>query len=299
MAKKKTHKKLNKLHLSQRIAFLILIFVVSIVILMFSMLKVNLLDEVKTVPDFQTLLKVRPKPTPKPKLTIPLNYGRTVNIPILTYHYIGDNPNPEDKARDNLSVSPVKFDEQMKYLSEHGYNPITLDMLYQGLMGLSNLPAKPVVLTFDDGYIDFYLIAYPILKRYNLHAVSFIPTGLIGQGYYLTWEQIKEMDQSGLISFQAHSVNHYNLVSLNSEQLKYQLTQSKSTLESQLGKPVNFMSYPYGTADETIWQAVKEAGYLGAVGTYYGSTESEGNLIDMPRIKISGSLSIEDFSKQF
>src|SRR5689334_6826747 len=115
------------------------------------------------------------------------------SIPILTYHYIANNPNPKDIQRDALSVSPDKFEAQMDYLSKNGFEPITLDTMYAIFHNQTHAPIKPVVLTFDDGYIDFYTNVYPILRRFNFHAVSFIPTGLIGGSYYMNWNQIKEI----------------------------------------------------------------------------------------------------------
>lgn len=243
-------------------------------------------------------MKEASKPA-QPAFVVPQSAGRSVNVPILTYHYIGNNPNPLDKARDNLSVPPDKFDAQLDHLSKAGYHPITFDTMYAALKGQTGLPSKPIILTFDDGYIDFYVTAFPILKKYGFHAVSFIPTGLMNQGYYMSWSQIKEIDASGLVSFQAHSVNHLNLASLSQDKLVYQLSQSKKTLEGELGKPVNFMAYPYGISDEFVWENAKKAGYLGSVGTYYGTLESEGNIMDMPRIKIAGGWSADDFSKRF
>ncbi|MBI2021789.1 polysaccharide deacetylase family protein [Candidatus Daviesbacteria bacterium] len=234
----------------------------------------------------------------QPKNEFPVPQGRQLRVPILTYHYIGNNPNPDDKARDNLSVSPDKFEEEMAYLQKQGYATISLDTLYAALKGQVTLPDKSIILTFDDGYVDFYVNAYPILRKYNLHATSFIPTGLIGQGYYLNWDQIKEMDASGLISFQSHSVTHADLPSLSSDQLKYQLAESKKTLEAQLGKPVNFMAYPYGTSNSTVWQAAKEAGYMGAVGTWSSTIQSEGTIMDMPRIKIPGGIELQVFASR-
>lgn len=236
------------------------------------------------------------KPQEQHKTILPQNYGRSINVPILTYHYIGTNGDRNDTARDNLSVAPDKFEEQMQYLATKGYTPITLDTMYAGLKGQITLPSKPVILTFDDGYIDFYVNAYPILRRFGFHAVSFIPTGLMNQGYYLTWTQIEEMNGSGLISFEAHSVNHPNLTTLPYDSLKYQLSESKKVLESHTGRPVNFFAYPYGASNEVVWQAVKDAGFVGAVGTWGGAVISEGNIIDMPRIKIPGGLPISDFA---
>lgn len=239
-------------------------------------------------------LKPHPSASSSSKIATPVNSGQSVRVPILTYHYIGQNPNPQDKLRDNLSVSVEKLDQQLGYLQKNGYNAISLDSLYAALKG-GLLPPKPVVLTFDDGYIDFYLNAYPVLKKYGFRVTSFIPTGLINQGYYLTWDQIKEMDASGLVSFQAHSVNHYNLALLSSDALNYQLVESKRVLEEKLGKKVNFMAYPYGISNESTWQAAKQAGYLAAVGSWFGQIESEGTMYDWPREKIGGNFSLEDF----
>lgn len=247
--------------------------------------------------------KVSPQPTPSPTpnhqvVLTPQKYGRSITVPILTYHYIGENPNPSDAARDNLSVTPSKFDAQMDYLFKQNYTPITLDTLYAGLYGTAPLPPRPVVLTFDDGYIDFYVNAFPILRKYGFRSVSFIPTGLVGTSYYMNWAQIKEIDSSGLVSFQAHSVNHSNLPEISVEEAKYQIENSKRSLEETLGKPVNFFAYPYGTSNPQIWQIVKNAGFTGAVGTWESKTISEGTIFDMPRVKIPGNITLEDFAKK-
>ncbi len=239
-----------------------------------------------------------PSPTPTP-IPIPAQWGKQVRVPILLYHYIGKNPNPADKARDLLSVDPEEFDKQMDYLSQNSFTPISFDALHAAIKGNGDLPAKPVILSFDDGYMDFYFNAYLILKKYGFHSTVFIPTGLMDKSYYLTWAQIKEMDSSGLVSFQAHSNNHINLASLSHDKLIYQLTESKNTLQSQLGKPVNFMAYPYGISDQIVWEATKKAGYLGSVGTWYGTTQSEGTIFDMPRVKIPGGITVENFAKRF
>ena len=221
-------------------------------------------------------------------------FAASVKVPILLYHYVANNPNPKDTQRDALSVSPDKFEAQMDYLSKNGYTPITLDTLYGIYNGLAGAPAKPVILTFDDGYIDFYYNAFPILKRFNFHAVSFIPTGLIGGSYYMNWDQIKEIQASGLITFESHSITHANLASLKYDALLKQLTDSKNVLSSQTGYPVNFIAYPYGTSNALVYSAVRKAGYVGGVGTWFGKVSLPG--INMPRIKISGYMSLKDFA---
>ncbi len=237
---------------------------------------------------------VKPKVASPPAVVIPQNYGKSITVPVLYYHYIGNNPNPADTLRDSLSITPDRFEAEMAYLSQNGYNTITPDSLYADLKAGTS-PGHAVLLTFDDGYIDFYINAFPILRRYNIHATVFIPTGLVGGSYYLTWDQIKEMDSSGLITFEAHSVNHVNLAGMSGDRLKFQVYESKKVLESQLGHPVNFFAYPYGTSNAETWQVVKEAGFLGAWGTWYGRVESEGRVYNMPRERMGGSVDLPGF----
>ena len=218
----------------------------------------------------------------------------SLRVPILTYHYIASNPNPKDRARNSLSVSPDKFEAQMQYLAQNGYTPITLDTLYGIFDEQTFAPAKPIVLTFDDGYEDFYTNAFPILRRFNFHAVSFIPTGLIGGSYYMNWNQIKEIASSGLVTFEGHSVTHANLPSLSFAAALKQLVDSKNVLQANTGYPVNFVAYPYGSTDGTIQSAARQAGYIGGVGTWYG--KAWGPSMNMPRIKISGFWSIKEFA---
>lgn len=226
---------------------------------------------------------------PKPALA-------QTSVPILMYHYIGNNPNPKDKARDVLEVTPDKFEEQMTYLQKNGYTPINLDTLYGIFNHQTNAPAKPIVLTFDDGYIDFYTTAFPILSKYHFKAVSFIPTGLIGGGYYMNWDQIKQIQQSGLITFEGHTVHHANLPSLSPDQALKELKEGKETLQSKTGYPVNFIAYPYGFSNGFVEQLAKQAGFVGGLGTWYGKAGFEG--MNIPRIRITGSMTLPEFASR-
>lgn len=226
-------------------------------------------------------------------LLVPKTATASVRVPILTYHYIAGNPNPKDKARDNLSVPPDKFEAQMNYLSQNGYTPISLDTLYGIYNGQVNV-SKPIVLSFDDGYIDFYTNVYPVLRKYNFHAVSFIPTGLVGGGYYMNWDQIKEIASSGFVTFEAHSVNHINLPSYSYARILQELKDSKNILQSQTGYPVNFVAYPGGASNGNVQWAAQQAGLVGGVGTWYG--KAYGPSMNMPRIKVSGLWSIKEFA---
>ena len=237
-------------------------------------------------------------PSASPKAFLPVSSGRAVTVPILMYHYIGLNPNPQDLARNDLSVAPDKFEAELNYLQSSGFTTIDFDTLYNALKGTGPLPAKPILLTFDDGYIDFFINAYPILQKYHSKATVFIPTGLMDKGYYLHWDQIKQMQSSGIISFQAHSVNHVNLAALSGDRLKYEIEESRRVLSSELGIPVDFFAYPYGASSEEAWAAVKAAGFKAAVGTWYGTVHTEGTQYDLPRVKISGHLDLQGFTQK-
>lgn len=226
---------------------------------------------------------------------IPVNV-QAASIPILTYHYIANNPNPVDKARDSLSVPPDKFEAQMLYLSQNGYTPVTLDTLYGIFNGQTFVAGKPIVLTFDDGYIDFYTNAFPILRQFGFHAVSFIPTGLVGGGYYMNWNQIKEIASSGLVNFESHAVSHSSLTGLSYASSLKEIEDSKKIIFSQTGYPVNFIAYPNGATNDTVQYEARLSGYAGGVGTWYG--KAWGPAFNMPRIKVSGFWSIKEFASR-
>ena len=294
MAKKKSKIKKNfkpyKWIIVVLTMILFLIFLNSIEKISPIKIKPNLIAKPQAIQSAQPT----PSPTPTPKPLEILTSQVSVGIPVLTYHYIGNNPDPKDKARDALEVSPDKFDEQMQYLASSRFTPVTLDTMYAILNKQIAAPSKPVVLTFDDGYIDFYTNAFPILKRFNFHGVSFIPTGLIGKGYYMSWDQIKEIQASGLINFEDHTVTHANLAGLSFSDALKQMIDSKNFLQSQTGYPVNFIAYPYGISNEFVHQAAKQAGFLGGLGTYFGKVNF--GTFNMPRIKVSGSWSIAEFA---
>lgn len=219
-----------------------------------------------------------------------------LRVPILMYHYIANNPKPQDVQRNALSVAPDKFEAQMNYLAQNGYTPITLDTLYGIFNKQVTSPQKPVVLTFDDGYIDFYTTVYPLLRRFNFHAVSFIPTGLIGGGYYMNWNQVKEIQNSGLVAFEDHTITHANLASLSYSAALKEMLDSKNVLYSHTGYPINFIAYPYGTSNASVQNAAKAAGFVGGLGTWFGKAGGPG--MNMPRIRVSGFWSLKEFASR-
>jgi len=220
----------------------------------------------------------------------------TVQVPILMYHYIRVNPDPRDKMGYNLSVTPDDFRAQMDWLADNGWHPITLTTLRTYYDG-TPLPAKPVVLTFDDGYLDFYTTAFPILQQHHFPAVSYVVAGFIGwPGRYVTAAQIQELDRAG-IEIGAHTVSHSTLTRLSTDSLRHELMDSKVTLEGLVGHQVLDFCYPSGEFDARVVQMVADQGYQSATTTREGVAHSSNDRFTWTRTRVSGGESLDDFGK--
>ena len=219
-------------------------------------------------------------------------------VPILMYHHIRVNPNSSDPVSAALNVSPSQFEQQLAYLSSQKYNAITLDELSDALDGKASLPNNPVVLTFDDGYRNFYENAFPLLKKYKMKAVQFVVTDVVNTQTYLTWDQISEMNISRLIEFGAHTRHHANLPELPLESIVDEIKGSKIKLERHLRRQVNWFAYPYGSYNDFIKQTVISSGFKGAVSTMYGAVQSKDNVFLSPRIMVDGRFTLDNIAKR-
>ncbi|MDT8900104.1 polysaccharide deacetylase family protein [Anaeroselena agilis] len=151
------------------------------------------------------------------------------------YHSIS-----EEKGNDAV-ISPALFAEQMAYLHSQGYNPVTLDQLYDYLTGQKGLPPKPVAITFDDGYRDTYEIALPILKRYGFKSTLFVLTA--DSERRLTWQELREMKAAGM-EIASHSYTHRNLAGMTATAQADEITRSKELLDRNLNQDTRFFCYP-------------------------------------------------------
>lgn len=185
------------------------------------------------------------------------------NIPILMYHYIRVVEDPKDTLGINLSVTPDKFAKQLDYLQSKGYHAINFKDVVA-----NKIPTKPVILTFDDGYEDFYSTAYPELQKHNMTAVSFIITGK-SDSHYMTKEQIKTLSING-IEFGSHTISHPDLSTLDDSRANNEIRTSKTDLEKIIGQNVISFCYPSGKYNDKTLDLVKNAGYLFATTTKSG-----------------------------
>ena len=170
-------------------------------------------------------------------------------VPVFMYHGVTDYT----WGSAELFVSPSVLEEQLKYLVENGYDPIWFEDLRE-----VDKYDKPVILTFDDGYLDNYTELFPLLQKYNVKATIFVITGWLGGEKYLTPEQVTEMSQSGLVSIQSHTWSHKDMDTLPAEAQREQMSQSKLDILRLTGKEPTVLCYPRGLASNTTLELLPE-----------------------------------------
>ena len=199
--------------------------------------------------------------------------GKIPWLPILMYHRVVDE-RPENSDPYQLVISPADFEDQIRYLVEKGYQSIHLDDVPEAVKDGRPRWKKPVVITFDDGYLDTYTNAFPILRKYGVKATVMLVSNLIGSTNtwdrewaetvpLLTLNEIKEMSRHG-ISFGSHGTNHKSLTDLSAEEAWEDISGSKAELEALLGDEVRTFAYPFGRSVPEHSDMAKEAGYLAA-----------------------------------
>src|SRR3954452_12358225 len=180
-------------------------------------------------------------------------------VPIIEYHAI--QPPVASSDYPQLFVPQDDFVEQMKWLDEHGYEGVTLDQVEDAGYKDGELPPKPVVLTFDDGYLSQYVAAFPALEHFQWPGVL----NLVAEGADLPAEDVQKMlDADPPWELASHTITHADLTTLDSAGLKKELAGSRRELEDRFGVSVDNFCYPAGQYDDTVIAAVKAAGYRGA-----------------------------------
>jgi len=212
------------------------------------------------------------------------------------YHYISVPPADADIYRLDLSVTPANFETQLAWLRSEGYEGITLTQLVYHLALGWPLPEKPVILTFDDGYRDNYVNAFPLLVEYGYPGTFFLHTQPIDEDNpaYLTWGMVGRMHRAGM-DMQAHGYRPRDLSGKSVDYLVYEIVGAKEAIEARTGEPVRFFSYPSGQYDQQTIAVLRSADFWAAVTTVQGTTHSSTNLFELERVRMRGRHSLDDF----
>ncbi|ELC8443157.1 polysaccharide deacetylase family protein [Clostridium perfringens] len=219
--------------------------------------------------------------------------SQDMNIPVLCYHDVTPN-NPDNNG---LLISPEKFKEQLQYLKDNNYTPITLDELYDYLRNNKEIPEKPVVITFDDGYKGNYEYAYPLLKEFKFPATMFVISNYVGGTDFMTTKQLKEMSNNG-IEIESHTSKHDDLSKLNETEQVETLKNAKTSLEKIIEKPVNFVAYPFGRHNSDTRIAAEKAGYKLGFNLNGNFADRKDHNFNMDRIYVNGNDSLKVFESK-
>lgn len=234
------------------------------------------------------------------ELVAPVETTTDFAVPVLMYHRVAKLTPSESRSpllRD-LTVAPERFESQIAELTQRGYVFLTVSEIADALSSRKPLPKKAIAITFDDGYLDNYTDALPILKKYGARATVFMVTNNLNKPARLAKSHLAEMLREGW-TVESHSVSHPNLTQLADGALSSELRDSKSLLENQFGVDVASVAYPAGEFDDRVVEFVQDAGYASAWKKGGGPVrpENAADLYRLPRVRIHGKTSAAEFQR--
>jgi peptidoglycan/xylan/chitin deacetylase (PgdA/CDA1 family) len=211
---------------------------------------------------------------PVAKINLELK-GFSETVPILMYHYI--EVAPASTTLKGLYLNPKIFENQLQELQKNNYQTLFIFELASNFSNEKTLGQKNIVLTFDDGYEDFYTNVYPLLKKYNYKATLYIIINALDKKGYLTRAQVRELADSGLVEIASHTFNHPDLRKLKDKDIKFEIAASKKILEAISGKPVLSFAYPFGLYKPEFFDIASTTGYTSAASVMPGTRQGTGD----------------------
>jgi peptidoglycan/xylan/chitin deacetylase (PgdA/CDA1 family) len=209
-------------------------------------------------------------------------------VAILAYHHIGAPP--AGAAKPALWVRASSFRRQVGALARAGYRGVTLGRVWRSWHGTATLPARAVVLSFDDGYASQYSSAARILRERHWPGVLNLQVARLDAAGGLRRAQVRRMIADGW-EIDAHTITHPDLTTVDAERLAAEVAGSRTAIQDAFGVPVDFFSYPFGRANLTVRTAVRKAGFLGATTVRRALASPLANAYALPRISVGGGTS--------
>jgi peptidoglycan/xylan/chitin deacetylase (PgdA/CDA1 family) len=237
----------------------------------------------------------------------PVNYevtkepvlNKNVSVPILEYHEAIYTPG------NSITLKPGQFLSEVEWLHHHDFHTINFGQLYAAMYYGYQLPSRPILLSFDDGYESLYLDVYPILKRYGYQATSFATSSFVHtqpnrkvKYPKLTVSELQTLQKSGVVDVESHSVHHLNLATIPRSSANYELKQSALTLSSIVGHPIRFFCYPGGGYNATDVNLVGKNGYLLATTQHNGYAKVSQGPLTLHRIVIYSTDYLSNFANK-
>lgn len=217
-------------------------------------------------------------------------------VPILMYHVITSPP--AGTSLPELFLPADQFDQQMRYLKDHGFHPVTLAQVWRYWTNGATLPVHPIVLSFDDGYRSQFEAAARTLHRYGWPGVLNLIVAHLHEGTFgLGEHDVKRMIAWGW-ELDSHTLTHPDLTTVHGAALTAEVSGSRRQLQHEFGVPVAFFCYPAGAYDDEVVQAVAAAGYSAATTTNEGAADPSQGRFTLDRIRINGSTTVSEFAAQ-
>lgn len=210
-----------------------------------------------------------------------------LHLPILEYHRIGPLTPRLDALTRRLTVAPADFAAQMHWLARNGFHAVGARQAYDALELGGRLPPRPVLLTFDDGYRDVLWNAAPVLHGLRMPAVAFVISGRVDgpDPSFLTWPELRRLERDGF-AVESHTVSHADLPALPPARALAELRDSRAALQAHLGRPVDWLSYPFGHEDASVRALARRAGYRAAVTELPGDVQRGADPLELHRDEI-------------
>lgn len=220
--------------------------------------------------------------------------NRLQPVPILMYHVISSPP--ASAPYPELYVPRTSFAVEVGWLARHGYHAVTLQEVFDSWRGARTLPAKPIILSFDDGYLSDVTNALPVLRARHWPGVLNLEVANLKPVWGIRPPGVRKLIRAGW-EIDAHTLTHPDLTTLGAAQLRDEVAGSRAAIRNAFHVPVNFFCYPAGRYNDTVIAAVQAAGYLGATTTNYGLAKP-GELYTLARVRINGTDSISAFGSK-
>ncbi len=223
--------------------------------------------------------------------------GNDIKVPIPMYHNITSAKSPPDEitTADRIyAIDETDFQKQMEYLRHSGYYSISLEELIKAQEDGRNFPHKPVVITFDDGYVSNYTVACPIIQKYGFKAVFFVTVSSVGSAGMLSWWQIRNMLDDGM-EIGSHTLTHPYPSELSDDELRYELAESKRILEANLQREARFLSSPTGYHNKAMGRIAREVGYKALCINILGGNVVNSDPFSLRRVAIKRGCSVSAF----
>jgi peptidoglycan/xylan/chitin deacetylase (PgdA/CDA1 family) len=217
----------------------------------------------------------------------------TITCPILLYHRVAEPPSPNSSDA-RYFMPPEELKWQLQALKDWGYTTIPMSLLVTAIIQGAQLPPRPVVISFDDGYETVFENAYPIMRDFGFSGILYIVGEYIGAKGYMSADQLTQMAANGW-EIGSHSMTHPHLP-IDHGQINFEAGQSKNRLASELGVNIETFAYPYGEIDGFIVGKVSEYGYLAAVGLGTQYAHNLSTLFYLSRIEVRNGTDLGTFA---